>query len=91
MRPEVIIPREDITAQEAKNREKKKSSVGLAIGSQIRVIRAPYFGRIGKVVGLPPELQKLDSESKARVLELQFDDTGEKVVVPRANVELVEE
>ncbi|HPF31447.1 MAG TPA: hypothetical protein PK907_00395, partial [Candidatus Sabulitectum sp.] len=60
------------------------------IGSPIRCIRAPYFGKIGKVAALPPELQVVDSEAKVRVLEVDFGD-GEKYTVPRANVELIED
>jgi hypothetical protein len=45
---------------------------------------------LGKVSGLPPELQKLESESLARVLEVEFHD-GTKAIIPRANVEMLEE
>ena len=61
----------------------------LAIGATVRVIRDPYFGRIGRVSALPPEPQTLQSGSKARVLEVTFD-SGEGVIIPRANVELIE-
>jgi hypothetical protein len=44
---------------------------------------------LGKVSDLPSPLQVLESESKARVLEVTFDN-GEKTIVPRANVELIE-
>jgi hypothetical protein len=59
------------------------------IGSSIRCIRSPYFGMIGRVAALPPELQVVDSEAKVRVLEVEFPD-GKKYTVPRANVELIE-
>jgi hypothetical protein len=62
---------------------------GLEIGSPVRVIRYPYFGHLGKVSGLPSPLQVLPSESKARVLEVEFDD-GTRAIIPRANVELIE-
>ncbi len=45
---------------------------------------------IGTVTGLPSELTVLESESKARVLEVEFED-GRKAIVPRANVEMIEE
>jgi len=35
-------------------------------------------------------LQVLESESKARVLEVEFDG-GTRAVVPRANVEMIED
>jgi hypothetical protein len=53
------------------------------------VIRHPYFGALGKVTGLPSALQVLESQSKARVLEVELED-GNKVIVPRANVEMIE-
>ena len=62
----------------------------MASGTQIRIIRDPYFGAIGKVVSLPVELQALASGSKVRVLEAELA-TGEKVIIPRANVEIIEE
>ena len=39
---------------------------------------------------LPSPLHKLESESKARVLEVEFED-GSKAIVPRANVEMIED
>jgi hypothetical protein len=67
------------------------SSLGLLRpGATVRIIRDPYFGMLGTVSALPPEPQVLGSGSKARVLEVRLD-AGERVVVPRANVELVEQ
>ena len=87
IRPEVVIPKlEDISEIEA---IAEVENPGLEIGSPVRVIRQPYFGQLGKVTELPPELQKLESESKARVLEVEFAD-GERAIIPRANVEMIE-
>lgn len=86
MRPEVIIPLTDCTPEECPPTQ----DGGMDIGMAIRAIRHPYFGRIGKVTALPHELQKLESESHARILEVEFED-GTKAVVPRANVELIED
>jgi len=61
---------------------------GLELGALVRVIREPYFGRIGKAIGLPPELRMLESETQVRVLGVAFQD-GEQAMVPRANVELI--
>ena len=87
LRPEVIIPTDLAGAQ--RSDVEKTSSAGLQVGSEIRVIREPYFGKLGKVVGLPPELRKLETESCVRVLEVEFDD-GARLVLPRANVEMIE-
>jgi len=87
IRPEVVVPisgdasaRQNVGAYEQR---------GLEVGSPVRVIRHPYFGCLGVVSNLPSPLQVLESESKARVLEVQFDD-GRKAIIPRANVELIE-
>lgn len=88
IRPEVVIPvREDVHRKEKKE---EFENIGLTVGYPIRVIREPYFGRLGKVSALPPALQKLESESSARVLEVEFED-GTKAIIPRANVEMLEE
>ena len=88
IRPEVVIPSEgDVHKGE---QEETFENIGLETGKPVRVIREPYFGRLGKVVGLPAPLQKLESESSARVLEVEFEDKT-KAIIPRANVELIEE
>lgn len=86
IRPEVVIP----VGADVRGRESGREQGALNIGSPIRVIRAPYFGRLGRVAALPAELQLLETEAKVRVLEVEFGD-GSRAVVPRANVELIEE
>jgi len=61
---------------------------GLEVGAPVRCIRAPYFGRIGKVAALPVELAKLPTETSVRVVDVDLGDA--KVIVPRANVEVIE-
>ncbi len=87
IRPEVVIP---LDGAAGTIEDIKESSSGLTVGTPVRVIREPYFGAIGKVTALPPELQVLKSEAKVRVLEVEFDD-GSRAVIPRANVELIED
>jgi hypothetical protein len=86
MRPEIIVP----LARAAETQPSKGVHTGVEIGSLLRVIREPYFGRIGTVVELPPELQELESGSKARVMWVELADDKSRVMVPRANVELIE-
>jgi hypothetical protein len=87
----VIIPLEDGSRFTVHGSQKDESQVGggLKVGDQIRIIREPYFGRICRVAALPADLQLLPTESKARVLEAEFED-GQRALVPRANVELLE-
>jgi hypothetical protein len=84
IRPEVIVPEPKNTgtaAAEAKVLE-------LVPGSQIRVIREPYFGKLATVTELPPELVTLESGTHVRVLNATLA-SGEEVTVPRANVEII--
>jgi hypothetical protein len=85
LRPEIIIPHE-----QHEEGETEALSQGMVPGTPIRIIRQPYFGAIGKVHSLPVELQQLESESKVRVVNIELED-GEVVMVPRANVEIIEE
>ncbi len=85
IRPEVIVPLDQPGALSA-----PESAGGeLAIGTPIRVIREPYFGALGTVTALPPELVQVESETWVRVLEAKLQD-GRTVTVPRANVEIIE-
>lgn len=85
VRPEIIVPLEG----EAGEAPPAEPDAGLAVGSQVRVIRAPHFGRIGEVVALPPELRALETEALVRVLVVRFADDGAEATVPRANVERI--
>lgn len=87
MRPEIIIPLASVPDDHVEHRFEEGQ---LVIGRTLRVIRDPWFGVIGEVSGLPAEPAVLGSGSKARVLEVKFP-SGETAIVPRANVELIEE
>ncbi len=88
MRPEIVIPR---AATSESDRRSGAESLGIEVGSLLRVIREPYFGRIARVVELPPELQPLETEARVRVMSVEFADDHSIAVVPRANVELIED
>lgn len=85
MRPEILIPGDGAPG----GAPDSEAEGGLEIGSPIRVIRQPFFGRIGTVTELPPELRALDSEAHVRVLRVAFQEGGEPVLVPRANIERI--
>jgi hypothetical protein len=87
IRPEVVIPKD---AAAIKGDVPEPQMQGLTTGSPVRVIRQPYFGVLGSVSNLPAPLQKLESESHARVLEVEFPG-GKRAIIPRANVEMIEE
>jgi len=86
MRPEIIVPGFSKNVTECK---KDQSRGWIEPGDPIRVIREPHFGVIGTVKSLPPELTVIGSESRARVLEVELSG-GEVIVVPRANIEVLE-
>lgn len=84
IRPEVIVP----LSQHVEGAQEAGQATALEEGTPIRVIREPYFGRLGKVVGLPPELKEVESGTLVRVLEAELEN-GERATVPRANVEII--
>jgi hypothetical protein len=85
LRPEIIVPHDLHEEEEGEGLQQ-----GMIPGTPIRIIRQPYFGAIGVVHSLPVELQRLESESAVRVVNIELP--GENVVtVPRANVEIIEE
>ena len=86
MRPEIVIP---WTGQpEFAEDESTRSARHLEVGMPVRIIRDPYFGLLGSVSALPAEPQVLASGSRARVLEVKLK-SSERVIIPRANVELI--
>ena len=87
-RPEIVIPLEkDSNSSLDKDRVIIPST--LDVGTQVRLIRSPYFGQLGEVTKLLVEPQSLETEAHVRVLEVQLHNQ-ERIVLPRANVEIVE-
>ena len=84
LRPEIFIESSD--HKDSKVFDEK--DLVISEESLIRVIREPYFGKLGKVVSLPSQLMKMDSETRVRVAEVQFDN-GVKEIIPRANLEVI--
>ena len=87
IRPEVVVT--DDSGQAPEERWVPPEPTGISIGDQIRGIRAPYFGRIGRVKSLPVDLMTMESETRVRIMEVEFED-GETAMLPRANVESIE-
>ena len=86
IRPEIVIPLQESEIPETSVH--KSDDRGIGEGSLVRIIRAPYFGKMGEVVSLPPELQQMESETMVRVAEVKVD--GDVLNIPRANLEMVE-
>jgi len=85
MRPEIVAPAPDAgragTAVEA-------TESGIEIGSTVRVIRVPYFGRLGQVAALPEQPAQIETGATVRIATVEFAD-GARADVPRANLEAV--
>jgi hypothetical protein len=79
VRPEIICERP--------GKEEVLKTPVLEVGSRVRLIRVPYFGQFGEIIQLPHELQVLPTGASARVAEVKLD-SGEKVRIPRANIEI---
>lgn len=85
IRPEIVIPIDSVNPD---NDTESKIPEGIQEGSTVRVIRSPNFGKIGEVISLPSELNKMESETMVRVAEINID--GKNILIPRANLEMVE-
>ncbi len=85
IRPEIVIP---VKEDSLKSVNQSKIGKGIVIGSLVRVIRAPFFGLMGKVTELPSKLQKMESETLVRVAKINVGD--QDIIIPRSNLEMVE-
>jgi hypothetical protein len=84
IRPEIVVPLPgEVLVEES------RATGALEVGSEVRIIRQPWFGAKGRVTALPPELTVVESGAHVRVLEVETE-AGERVVLPRANIELIE-
>jgi hypothetical protein len=86
IRPEIVIPLQKSEIPETSVYQ--SDDRGISKGSLVRIIRAPYFGKMGEVVSLPPELQQMESETMVRVAKVKIDN--DVFSIPRANLEMVE-
>tara|TARA_B100000686_G_scaffold164947_1_gene172613 strand:- start:10002 stop:12992 length:2991 start_codon:yes stop_codon:yes gene_type:complete len=87
IRPSIVIPLDNSVP--TPDFDKNNDSGILEIDSPVRIIRDPYFGKIGKVFSLPSSPQKLESGTKTRVLEVIVENS-DILTVPRANIERIE-
>ena len=89
VRPEIVIPIAPETSQTSSEAGDAAEGI-LEVGSSVRIIREPYFGKLGRVTELPVELQNLETEAQVRVLRVELEN-GQQTTLPRANVEAIEE
>ena len=89
VRPEIVIPFLSEAEGVPTDAEAGAAEGILEVGSSVRIIREPYFGKLGRVTELPVELQNLETEARVRVLRVELAD-GQQTILPRANVEAIE-
>lgn len=89
IRPEIIVPLPLDQWPKDERTSAEGAILGMDIGSPVRIIREPAFGELAKVVGLPVDLTSIDTEAKVRVVEIELSN-GRRLLLPRANVELIE-
>ena len=82
VRPEIIV-----FGDKTKGDKGSDIANGLSVGARVRIIRVPWFGRVGEVTELPSKMVKIETGAEARILRVKLE-SGENVIVPRANVEL---
>jgi hypothetical protein len=85
VRPFVMIASENTST---KSSETKKIDEGFKLGQRVRLIQMSRFGQQGTIKGLPIQPQKIATGAVVRVMEVTLA-SGEDVVVPRANVEVI--
>jgi hypothetical protein len=87
LRPEIIT--RALSAREGYHGDSPAQSPGLSVGSAVRLIRVPFFGKRGVIIELPRELAQIDTGAYARVAKVKLDESQQEVIVPRANMEIV--
>ncbi len=93
VRPEIVIARPDGDGGPPPRpveeclfeREHQKGEA--ALGSKVRIVRNPNFGKWGKVIALPDEPVAFETEAKLPAAEVELDD-GSRLFVPLANLEV---
>jgi hypothetical protein len=85
IRPEIIVSTgESMTGAGAPAATETKT------GARVRIIRQPHFGEIARIKALPGEAVVIESGATVRVMLVELPD-GTEHLLPRANVELIEE
>lgn len=79
-RPEVVIP----LPTSGKTPYPRKTDV-FSINQQVHIVRAPYAGKVGTLIALPPGLTVFPNRLRVRAAEVRLENSDE-VVVPLANL-----
>jgi hypothetical protein len=84
-RPELLIFRSAPTGRQRCHDSLERS---FSLNAHVRIVREPYFGKTGNIVGLPVTPMEIESGAVVRIAEIELASGG-KAVVPRANIEII--
>ncbi len=82
VRPRVLVPLDVSAAPPAGEADEVRR------GQTVRMLRAPYAGQIGTVVGVRPGWTAFPNGVRARAVEVRLED-GARAVVPLNNLEIL--
>lgn len=83
-RPEVLIP---LRADDEQPPEEARPRP-LKVGDQVRLLRAPYLGEIGRVEAVMERPQSIESGARVPAARVNLQE-GELVMVPLTNLEVI--
>jgi hypothetical protein len=83
-RPEVVIPLPAETLPPSET----QPGTPLEVGLQVRVVRAPYMGAVGKVVAIPSHARRIETGAKVHGAEVDLGE-GAPVFIPLFNLEVL--
>lgn len=83
-RPEMIIP----VGMARQEKQRPKTTTPLSVGMLVHVRRAPHMGRLGEITGLPELPMKIENGLRVLCAQVKLQ-TGERVIVPLANLDAV--
>ncbi len=84
VRPEIVIPLPAETLPPAQT----QPGTPLAVGTPVRMARAPYMGAVGTVVALPAHPRRIETGARVRGAEVDLGQ-GAPIFVPLANLEVL--
>ncbi len=87
IRPEIIIPH--LEEPPPATVRATEPTEGFVPGAAVRLIREPHFGALARVVALPIELTEIPTGARVRVADVELSG-GQRITLPRANLELIE-
>lgn len=86
IRPEIFIP---VTAKGAVAEPPPVAVLTAEVGAHVRILRAPYEGKLGRIAGIPKIPQLLESGVSAWGALIELEQSGQ-AFVPWQNIELID-